>query len=167
MQLLAGQLCAQIMLLLLQKAEGILGRQSMVFLLTKMKNAERGASCVRKLWAGRKYLVWEVLSLKACGTSSMRCPVRWRGEGSLAQGQFRMRKKGQHLRMKQRKGSVWKKVGKSREVRGELGEASVSEVKESVQGRRQLSRVTNTAERTSRKEGEKKSFDLSIVDSVE
>lgn len=45
----------------------------------------------------------------------MRYPVSWAGKGNLAQGEFRMKKEDQHLRMKWRKGSLQKKPGKPRQ----------------------------------------------------
>ena len=51
-------------------------------------------------------LVWEVLSLKACDTSSMGCLLRWIGEVNLTWGEFRKRKEGQNLRMKWRRGTL-------------------------------------------------------------
>lgn len=44
---------------------------------------------------GRKKisLAWEVLSLKACGMSRMRCPVRWVGEKKSFPGRAKGEKK--------------------------------------------------------------------------
>lgn len=64
------------------------------------------------------------MSLKACGTSGVRCPVRWVGEGNLAQGEFRREK------MANNAVEEGESLERTRKERGELGEGTVSEVRE-------------------------------------